>query len=235
MRTTTTVLPVVVVFFLFFCCCRRYTLQSVRLTRGGKKIDADSVRAKRNKKKEDEISFFFSLCVWSKSLFFLSFSVGFIEDEWGPVLCVLSHSSLSSSSCRVLYFPVCLRTSSQRRTSLCVCVLSLSHQQYSDRGPRTPPQGLLSFVNYFIDTQASCLLLFLVSCTFSFVCVYRGCDILVGDLVRLITFVSHALFGSCRIRLLLLPSSFWWRNLSIAPFSARTHPSMAAASTIDVA
>ena len=102
----------------------------------GEKIDADSVRAKRNKKKRRRNIFFFSLfslCVWSKSLFFLSFSVGFIEDEWGPVLCVLSHSSLSSSSCRVLYFPVCLRTSSQRRTSLCVCVITFPSAIFRSR------------------------------------------------------------------------------------------------------
>ena len=86
---------------------------------------------KQKKKKTKYL--FFSLCVWSKSLFFLSFSVGFIEDEWGPVLCVLSHSSLSSSSCRVLYFPVCLRTSSQRRTSLCVCVITFPSAIFRSR------------------------------------------------------------------------------------------------------
>ena len=119
-----------------------------------------------------------------------------------------THSSLSSSSNSLLvgsFISLCvLSMPSQRSTSLCGNVLSLSNQQYSDRGPRIPPQGLLSFVNYFIDTQAS-RLLFLVFCTFFFLlCVYRGCDILVGDLVRLITFVSQILFLLGRIHLLLL-------------------------------
>ena len=126
----------------------------------------------------------------------------------GLSLLKTTHSSLSSSSNSLLvgsFISLCvLSMPSQRSTSLCGNVLSLSNQQYSDRGPRTPPQGLLSFVNYFIDTQAS-RLLFLVFCTFFFLlCVYRGCDILVGDLVRLITFVSQILFLLGRIHLLLL-------------------------------
>ena len=173
MRTTTTVLPVVVVFFLFFCCCRRYTLQSVRLTRGGKKIDADSVRAKRNKKKEDEISFFFlsSLFVCGPKVcsFFLSL-LGLLKTN-GVRCCVCFLIPLYLLPLVGFFISLCAYARPPKDVRLCVCVLSLSHQQYSDRGPRTPPQGLLSFVNYFIDTQASCLLLFLVSCTFSFVCV----------------------------------------------------------------
>ena len=235
MRTTTTVLPVVVVFFLFFVVVV-VTLYNPYGRRGGEKIDADSVRAKRNKKKRRR-NIFFSLFVCGPKVcsFFLSL-LGLLKTN-GVRCCVCFLIPLYLLPLVGFFISLCAYARPPKDVRLCVCVLSLSHQQYSDRGPRTPPQGLLSFVNYFIDTQASCLLLFLVSCTFSFVCVcvYRGCDILVGDLVRLITFVSHALFGSCRIRLLLLPSSFWWRNLSIAPFSARTHPSMAAASTIDVA
>ena len=233
MRTTTTVLPVVVVFFLFFVVVV-VTLYNPYGWRGGEKIDADSVRAKRNKKKRRR-NIFFSLFVCGPKVcsFFLSL-LGLLKTN-GVRCCVCFLIPLYLLPLVGFFISLCAYARPPKDVRLSVCVLSLSHQQYSDRGPRTPPQGLLSFVNYFIDTQASCLLLFLVSCTFSFVCVYRGCDILVGDLVRLITFVSHALFGSCRIRLLLLPSSFWWRNLSIAPFSARTHPSMAAASTIDVA
>ena len=159
--------------FFFFCCCRRYTLQSVRLTRGGKKIDADSVRAKRNKKKEDEISFFFlsSLFVCGPKVcsFFLSL-LGLLKTN-GVRCCVCFLIPLYLLPLVGFFISLCAYARPPKDVRLCVCVLSLSHQQYSDRGPRTPPQGLLSFVNYFIDTQASCLLLFLVSCTFSFVCV----------------------------------------------------------------
>ena len=129
-------------YYCTTCCCCFLSffllLSSLHSTirtvdeRGEKNWRRFGTGEEKQKKKKTKY-LFFSLCVWSKSLFFLSFSVGFIEDEWGPVLCVLSHSSLSSSSCRVLYFPVCLRTSSQRRTSLCVCVITFPSAIFRSR------------------------------------------------------------------------------------------------------
>ena len=61
-------------FLSFFCCCRRYTLQSVRLTRGGKNWRRFGTGEEKQKKKKTKYLFFFSLlslCVVQK--FVLSF------------------------------------------------------------------------------------------------------------------------------------------------------------------
>ena len=159
---------------------------------------------RRETKKKKTKYLFFSLFVCGPKVcsFFLSL-LGLLKTN-GVRCCVCFLSPLYLLPLVGFFISLCAYARPPKDVRLCVCVLSLSHQQYSDRGPRTPPQGLLSFVNYFIDTQAS-RLLFLVFCTFFFLlCVYRGCDILVGDLVRLITFVSQILFLLGRIHLLLL-------------------------------